>query len=287
MIRREVLRAFVGLSMIALVGAPCAAGDKRLPIFDTHLHYSQDAWASYGPRTVIEILDAAKVPRALVSSTPDEGTLKLYREDPDRFVPILRPYRAGVGPGNWFEDPGTMSYIAERLERGIYLGIGEFHLFDAGAAGTPQIKRLAAMAVEKALVLHVHSGSAPVYALFAIEPKLRILWAHAGMSSAPEEIGEVLDRYDWLWAELAFRAGDIAPGGRLDPAWRDLLLRHPDRFMIGTDTYVTQRWDVYGGLLEEHRQWLAQLPRAVAEAIAYGNAARQFGAGKKKAKRHE
>ena len=187
-----------------------------------------------------------------------------------------------MDPSNWFRDPSTLTYIVQRFKRGIYRGIGEFHLLDESAAGTPQVKQLAAMAVERDIVLHVHSGAGPVRALFAAPPSLRILWAHAGMSTPPREIGETLERYPRLLLELSFRAGDIAPNGRLDAAWRDLLLRHPDRFMIGTDTYVARRWARYGELIEEHRQWLAQLPRAVAEAIAYRNAARQFGAGKQK-----
>ena len=78
-------------------------------------------------------------------------------------------------------------------------------------------------------------------------------------------------------AELSFRAADIAPGGRLDPAWRALIEHHFDRLMIGSDTYVNERWETYGGLIDEHRAWLALLPRAMAEAIAYGNATRAFG----------
>jgi hypothetical protein len=99
------------------------------------------------------------------------------------------------------------------------------------------------------------------------------------MSTPPEVVGELLDRHARLWAEVSFRGADIAPGGRLDEAWRALFLRHPDRFMIGTDTYVTGRWDTYGALVEEHRRWLAQLPGEVARAIAYGNAVARFGAG--------
>jgi hypothetical protein len=49
--------------------------------------------------------------------------------------------------------------------------------------------------------------------------------------------------------------------------------------MIGTDTYVTPRWGTYAAIVDEHRRWLAQLPRDVAEAIAYRNAVRLFGAG--------
>jgi len=33
------------------------------------------------------------VPRAIVSSTPDDGTLKLYEKSPKSVVPFLRPYR--------------------------------------------------------------------------------------------------------------------------------------------------------------------------------------------------
>jgi len=273
------LMALVGLGLIALA-APAVAADARLPIFDTHVHYSRDAWGTYDPGAIVAALAAAGVPRALVSSTPDDGSLKLVGADPDRFQPVLRPYRAGVGPGNWFDDPDTPDYVARRLGRARYLGIGEFHLFDAAAAGRPQVKALAAMAVARDIVLHVHAGAEPVRALFAVEPRLKVLWAHAGMTTPPETIGALLDAHEELSAELSFRAGDIAPGGRLDPAWRALLVRHADRFMIGTDTYVTPRWEIYGGLVDEHRRWLAQLPPAVAAAIAHGNAERRFGAGR-------
>jgi hypothetical protein len=273
------LAALLAVTAISL-SAPGAAADAVLPIFDTHVHYSRDAWVTHDPGAIIAALEAAKVVRALVSSTPDDGSLRLVDADPDRFVAILRPYRAGVNSGNWFDDPDTPDYVARRLERGGYLGIGEFHLFDAAAAETPQVRRLAAMAVARDIVMHVHSGAAPLRALFAIEPGLKILWGHAGMTTPPQAIGRLLDDHDRLSAELSFRAGDIAPAGRLDPAWRTLLLRHADRFMIGTDTYVASRWDIYGALVDEHRRWLAQLPPAVAEAIAHGNAARRFGAGR-------
>ena len=66
----------------------------QLELFDAHIHYSQDAWASYSPERVIEILRRAGVRRALVSSTPDAGTQRLYELAPELLVPILRPYRS-------------------------------------------------------------------------------------------------------------------------------------------------------------------------------------------------
>ena len=263
---------------ISAWAAPGGAAE-RLPIFDTHVHYSRDAWAPYPAARILEILSEAGVPRALVSSTPDDGTLTLYRAAPGRVVPILRPYRSRADMGDWFASDAVMDYVAERLDRGLHRGVGEFHLWNASEAKTPQMRKLAALAVARGLFLHIHAGHSPIRALFEVEPNLKIIWAHAGMGAPPEVVGELLDRYANLRTELSFRAGDVAPEGRLDPAWRTLLLRHSDRFMIGTDTYVTPRWDVYRGLVEQHRDWLAQLPPAVARAIAYGNAVRDFGAG--------
>jgi len=59
-----------------------------------------------------------------------------------------------------------------------------------------------------------------------------------------------------------------------------ILLRHADRFLFGTDTYTTERWSIYGQLVAEHRAWLGQLPRPVAEKIAYRNAVALFGPGR-------
>ncbi len=86
----------------------------------------------------------------------------------------------------------------------------------------------------------------------------------------------MLDRYPTLTTELSLRASEIAPGGQLAPAWRTLLLRHTDRFMIGTDTWAPGRWLEYIALVGEHRRWLAQLPPEAAQRIAYENAAKRF-----------
>ena len=256
--------------------APAHAADDHLPIFDAHVHYSSDAWVAYGPQAVFEKLDSAGVSWALVSSTPDDGTLALHSKNDRRIVPELRPYHDDFHAGNWYRTPKIIPYLEARLKNGIYRGIGEFHLNTQDSARTPTMRRVAALAVANNIPLHVHSGAGPVAALFALEPELKILWAHAGMVEPAEVVGEMLDRHDRLVAEVSFRAHDIAPGGTLDPAWRDLFNRHADRFMIGTDTYINDRWDVYGSLIDEHRNWLGQLPPNTRTAIAHGNATRIF-----------
>jgi hypothetical protein len=73
--------------------------------------------------------------------------------------------------------------------------------------------------------------------------------------------------------ELALRY-DVAPGGRLDPTWAALFQRYPDRFMIGTDTWIPSQWSRLPALMADVRAWLRQLPLEVATAIAYANAER-------------
>ena len=82
--------------------------------------------------------------------------------------------------------------------------------------------------------------------------------------------------YPNLRVDLAIRNGDVAPGGVLDPGWRPLFLRHPDRILAGTNTWVTSRWEALPGSVAEVPTYLNQVPRDVAEKIAYKNAERLF-----------
>jgi hypothetical protein len=243
----------------------------RLAIVDAHIHYSAPDWSSYPPERILAILNGAGIKRALVSSTPDDGTLTLYAKAPTRVVPILRPYRTREDMATWWQDPTIIAYLEERLGRRVHRGIGEFHLY-ADQAGTPVIKQLVALARREHLILHAHSDEAAIVELFSLEPRLRVIWAHAGMSSGPRAVGELLDRYTTLWADLSMRNGDVAPGGSLDPEWRALFMRHADRFLVGTDTWITSRWEALPGSIEEVRRYLGQLPPDIAEQIAFKNA---------------
>ncbi|HEX9926535.1 MAG TPA: amidohydrolase family protein [Anaerolineae bacterium] len=259
--------------------ALAAEDAPELPIFDTHVHYNEAAWSVFPPGEIIAKMERANVPRALVSSTPDDGTRLLYEEDPDRIVPFLRPYYEHVHSGNWFEDDTVVPYLTERLETPIYRGIGEIHLHFDGHADAPIVRQTARMAVEQGLYLHVHSNAEAVRTIFGYEPEVKIPWPHAGMSESPDVVSQMMDEHEQLWTDISIREYQIAPDGNLDPAWRDLFLAHPDRITIGSDTWVTSRWGQYEQIMTFDRSWLNQLPGDVAEQIAFGNAARLFGAG--------
>jgi hypothetical protein len=259
-------------SLLLAVGAGPAAA--QLPIFDAHIHYSQPDWDVYTPERILSILARAGVRRALVSSTPDDGTLKLYEKAPAGIVPFLRPYRTRDDMAGWPRDPAVQAYVEERLKRGVYRGIGELHL-SAADADAPVVKRIAELAGQHKIFVQAHVDDVTVERLLTLYPGVRMLWAHAGMSAPPATVARLLDRHPQLFVELALR-GDVAPGGTLDPAWRALFVRHPDRFLVGTDTWVTSRWESVADGMRVIQTWLAQLPRDVAERIAYKNGDRLF-----------
>ena len=266
-------------SLLALATMLLLVGDPRLaaapyPLFDAHIHYSRPDWDAYPPERALALLARAGVRRAIVSSTPDDGTLKLYERAPTVVVPFLRPYRTREDMAGWHADAGVAAYVEERLRRGVYRGIGEFHLCAAGV-DAPVVRRIAELAAERDLFLHAHVDADTIEKLLARYPKVRFLWAHAGMSADAETVGRLLDRFARLWVELALRS-DVAPGGRLDPAWRARFLRHADRFLVGTDTWVTSRWEAVEPSMRDVQQWLAELPAEVAERIAWKNGARLF-----------
>jgi hypothetical protein len=246
-----------------------------LPIFDAHIHYSWPDWSAYPPEAALAILDRAGIRWAMVSSTPDDGTVRLYEKAPERIVPVLRPYRTRNDMGTWTNDPAILTYVEGRLQRGIYRGIGEFHLA-AGEANTAVVRGFVQLAIRHGIFLHAHTDDGGAEALLSVDPKVQVLWAHAGMSASPDTVGRLLDRYPTLTVELALRY-DVAPGGQLDPAWRSLFLRHQDRFMVGTDTWVTSQWDRLPEIQAGIRAWLRQLPREVAEKLAFKNAVRLTG----------
>lgn len=257
---------------------PIGEAIREVPIFDAHMHYKEPAWEPYPVETVIELMDRSGVAMALVSSTPDEGTIRLWRHAPDRIVPELRPYHDEVGSSNWTKAEGMRAYLEERLAGYPHEGIGEFHIHRLDPDDRPFLAAVAAMAKARDIPIHIHSDADPVRLFFELEPELTVIWAHAGLSEPADVVGEMLDAYPRLYADTSYRERDILSGrGALDPAWRQVIERHADRLMVGSDTWVNSQWADYEGLIALNRHWLSLLPRATAEQIAFRNAARLFG----------
>ncbi len=268
-----MMRILATASLLVLVWGPARSADV-LPIFDAHLHYSHDAWQSVPVSEAVAILRNAGLKRAMVSSSDDEGTQRLYAAAPDLIVPELRPYRTRGEIGTWMRDESVVGYVEERLKKYRYVAIGEFHIYGADA-DLPVMRRLVQLAKQYGLFLHAHSDADAVDRLFAQDPTARILWAHAGFAP-PETVRAMLRKHANLWCDLAFRS-DHAAGGKLDAAWRAAFLEFPDRFMVGTDTFTPERWHYIGEHANFSRTWLADLPKEIAERIAWRTGEAVFG----------
>ena len=257
-----------GKTLLTMALIPFAAAAAELPIFDAHLHYSSDAWDVVPPKQAIAMLREAGVKRALVSSSGDDGQQRLAALAPDLIIPELRPYRSRADTGSWFRDPTVIPYLEERLAKFRYAGIGEFHLYGADA-DLPVPRGMVRLAKQHGLFLHAHSDADAVERLFRQWPEARILWAHSGFER-PERVREMLRRHKNLWCDLAFRT-DPAQGGKVDAEWRAAFLEFPDRFLLGTDTYVPERWHYIPEHAAWARAWLTDLPPEVSERIAWRN----------------
>ena len=228
-------------------------------------------------------------------------------------VPFIRLYRNRADYDNWFRDETIYEMVLAEFARGVtgaqagpYKGIGEFHLYDSTNANGPVAKKLMQFAEKNKLAVLAHVDDVAIDLLMTHAPKARLIWAHTGIGGAPAaRVDALFARYPTLMGELSYRPGltcdagsldagppqgERAPSGgserhavrerggpRLCPEWRALMLKHPSRFMIGSDTWVNQRWQYYEELMKGYRAWLGDLPPDVARKIGWDNGADLFG----------
>ena len=249
-----------------------------MPIFDAHMHYNQEPNPFFSLDKVVEVFRRNNVKGILATSRPNKGTHQLMEAKAPGLwvVPFIRPYRVRADIRTWFGDPLSIELIESEFKLGYDRGIGEFHLYGK-AAWNPIVKRIVDFAVANDLFLHAHSDEEALLILFEHNPKAKIIWAHTGFSTSPSRAAKLFDKYPMLWGELSYRGGITGPGRALTPEWRDLFARYSDRFLLGSDTWINERWASYDDIMSEYRSWLKQLPRDQARRIAWGNAEKLFG----------
>ncbi len=259
----------------AQAAAPFLRYDGRL--FDGHLHLNWENGFHFPVDEAVARMRANGVTTVLATSRPNTGTHALVNAGTKdvRVVPFLRPYRVRSDVQTWSTDATVLALLEEEFRRGYYVGLGEFHL-SGEAAASDVVRRTVDFARQRNLWLHAHVDDAALEILYRHDPTAKIIWAHTGFSTPSEKVAVYLREHPMLTGELSYRSGIISEGGKLTPEWRTLFDAFPDRFLIGSDTWIPQRWQAYGELMEGYRAWLGQLPRTVADRIAHGNGERLF-----------
>lgn len=274
-----------------LAGPAPLAAEPPLPLVDLHIHYNTRVAASLTPEEAVRRLREHGAIGGVVSSTPTRNTLRLTARAPGTLTPFFRPYLTEEHRLTWREDPAVLAEAQAAFAAGQYRGIGEVHLSAATGgpdAGNAILRGLLELARRQRVPIQVHvdASDIPVLeALLAAFPAVPVVWAHAGGWAEPGQVEALLVAHPNLWVEFSardpYRYGSVAPlvdaSGRLLPAWASVARRFRDRLMVGSDTGTLADWDRLGELYAFHRRWLAGLPREVAEAIAFRNAARLLG----------
>jgi hypothetical protein len=281
-----------GLALVSLVYAGAAqAAEYSGPLFDAHLHYNDEAQSPHPLPDVLARMQRNAVKAMIANSRPNDGTKALAsspqtREAGVTVVPFVRLYRNRADYDSWFRDESIYELVQAELARGTaagpFRGLGEFHLYDSANANGPVAKKLMALAEEKNLAVLAHVDDVAIDLLMANTPSrgrnVHLIWAHTGIGGPPvARVDQLLAKYPLLMGELSYRPGLTCEGGKLCPEWRELLLKYPARFMIGSDTWINQRWLYYDDLMRGYRAWLGDLPVDVARKIAWDNGAALFG----------
>jgi hypothetical protein len=268
----------IAIVLIAATSTPAAAAEP-IEIFDAHLHYNWEPKPYYQLDEVLALFKKHRVTGILATSRPNTGTHALMDARPEGLlvVPFIRPYRVRADIQSWFGDPVIFDLVQDEFKRGYYRGIGEFHL-SGKSAENEWVKKTVDFAVANDLYLHAHADDEAVEILMQHNPKARIIWAHTGFGLSTDRVAGMLAKYPKLWGELSYRSGITDGAGKLTPEWRGLFERYPERFLLGSDTWINERWASYGDIMAGYRAWLGQLSPAIAEQIAHGNARTLFAA---------
>ena len=288
-IRAQAAPIFIVTALSTFI--PAHAADYTGPLFDTHLHYNEEAWNGQHPLgDVLARMQKSGVKAIVANSRPNDGSKALAASPETRkagvtVVPFIRLYRNRADYDSWFKDESIYDMVQAEFARGVagdqagsFKGIGEFHLYDSANANGAVAKKLMQFAAKNKLAVLAHVDDTAIDLLMAHATDARLIWAHTGIGGAPaSRVDELFKKYPQLMGELSYRPGLTCEGGKLCLEWRTLLLKYPSRFMIGSDTWVNQRWQYYEELMKGYRVWLGDLPPDVARKVGWSNGVDLFG----------
>ena len=241
-----------------------------VPIFDAHLHYSHDAWESVPPKDAIAILRKAGLQRALVSSSGDEGTQRLFADG-------ARPRHARAAPlshARRDRDLGARrdlrAYLEERLAS--YTATRR-SANSISTAPTPTCRCRAAWSSSPSSTTSSCTRtptSTRSSACSSSGPQARILWAHSGFDR-PSACARCCASTRTCGA-TSRSAPITASGGKVGPGWRTTVPASFPTASWSAPTATSRALALHPGARRAGRaRWLADLPRDVAERIAWKN----------------
>jgi predicted TIM-barrel fold metal-dependent hydrolase len=279
--------ALAGLVVGLLVcGAPVWAADYNGPLIDAHSHLPNS--------TAID---------AYVAAMKRHNVLKVVllgagglQNDTAWLTAASRKYPERVIPGLPLPDPTSESVVSQlelQLDRGKPRVIGEVHMRQVGrrlidrdpnAAVFGKILDTAAKFAVP-IVIHYELTDQAETALdraLAAHRKSTIVLAHGG-EGPPGRLDRLLLRNPNLFIDLSGMHFQRTPAlasetGPIDPGWKALIEKAPDRFMMGVDAGAARLFEpeMLDRLFIWTRRILSELKPDVAARVAHGNAVKLY-----------
>lgn len=208
----------------------------------------------------------------------------------------LHPFITGFNP----TDRNAIDHVKRMVEwyPGLWQGIGEVITHHDELTGlTPgEVARPDSIALdpvfdfaaEHDLPVSLHSNIGAVWirepiflgeleATLKKHSKTRFIWCHAGIGrrinvpSLVPELRRLLASYRNLWVDLSWVVFEnyIAPEGKLQRDWVEIVKAFPDRFMIGSD--IVARFGKYTAEIRKYDLLLDALPEDIARRVGRDN----------------
>jgi len=279
----------MGVGLLAVVlGAGSAWGaDYGGPLIDAHSHVPN--------ATAIDVYVAA-MKRHNVVKVVLLGVGGLQKDDTAWLTAASRKYPDYVVAGLPLPDPTSESAASQlelQLNRGRPRVIGEVHMRQVGrrtidrdptSAAFGKILDVAAK-FGVPIVIHYELTDAAETALdraLAAHRKATIVLAHGG-EGPPGRLDRLLLRNPNLFVDLSGMHFQRTPAlasetGPLDPGWKALIEKMPDRFLMGVDLWTARLFEPV--MLDRLSLWarriLGELKPDVAERVAHRNAAKLY-----------
>jgi predicted TIM-barrel fold metal-dependent hydrolase len=263
------------------------AADYGGPLIDAHSHLPNS--------TAIDAYVAA-MKRHNVTKVVLLGVGGLQKDDTTWLTAASKKYPDRVIAGLPLPDPtseAAASQLEVQLERGRPRAIGEVHMRQVGRRlidrdpNNPVFGRIleAAGTFGVPIVIHYELTDAAETALdraLAAHRKATVVLAHGG-EGPPGRLDRLLMRNANLHVDLSGMHFQRTPAlasetGPLDPGWKALIEKMPDRFLIGVDVWAARLFEpaMLDRLFAWTRRILGELRPDVAERVAHRNAAKLY-----------
>ncbi len=279
------LRLVLGVLLLA-VATPAAAADYAGALIDAHSHVPN--------ATAIDAYVAA-MQRHNVTKVVLLGVGGVQKDDPAWIAAAAKKYPDRVVPALPLPDPmaeGAAAGLEAALGRSKARVVGEAHVRQVSRKierdlASPAFGRILEVTARHGVPLVIHQelddrATAGLEAALAAHPRATIVLAHAG-EAPPGRIEALLGRHRNLVVDLSGMHFQRKPAlasetGPLDPQWKALIEKLPDRFVMGIDVWAARLFEpaMLDRLMKWTRRVLGELRPEVAERVARRNAAALF-----------